>query len=315
MGFFSGITKSLFGGSESSGSSNTQSGFALLPPEIQKAYTDYANQITGQFKGGASEDMFTPLSQTPYETNALNIINRGTTPDATQLNSDITMQMNPFNDYVINGINEQAAGDYSVLKGALNEAGQFGSNRQMLGANDIENTRLNLIGQFKQDQYNQALNNSLTTLADSRARDAGLGFTAGEFLRGMDTQTKQAPINALTSYGQLLGVLPTSGGSTSTENRSTSESNGMFKDAASLGSSIAGIASLFSDKRLKENIVYYDTKNGYKRYKFNYKWDNTPLIGVIAQEIAEVKPEAIFMKGGYYGVDYAQLGFPMEVAE
>lgn len=295
MGFF----QTLFGGSE--GSSSSQSGFANLPPQIQRVWKTYANQLLGQFPNEGEEDLFTPLPQTDFETNALNMIKRGITPTEDSLRSDIAMQMNPFDDFVINDINREAAGDYSVFKGALNEAGQFGSNRQMLGANDIENTRLNLIGRFKQDQYNKALQNSLTTLTDSRAKDIGLGFTAGDFLRGLDTSTKQAPIDRLSTFGRLLGVLPTDGGSTS--NSSSSSQNGIFESIP-----------LFSDRRLKENIVYHDTVNGYKRYKFNYKWDTTTLIGVIAQEIAPVKPEAVFKKGGFYGVDYSQLGFDMEIA-
>lgn len=299
MGFFSGLTKTLFGGSDSESSST--SGFANLPPQIQKVWKNYANQLTGQFPAGGNADMFTPLPQTDYETNALNLIKRGLTPTEDSLRSDIAMQMNPFDDYVVNDINRQAAGDYSVFKDALNEAGQFGSNRQMLGANDIENTRLNMIGRFKQDQYNKALGNSLTTLADRRAQDVGLNLSAGEFLRGLDTATKQAPIDRLTTFGKLLGVLPTDGGTTS--NSSSSSQNGIFESIP-----------LFSDRRLKENIVYHDTVNGYRRYKFNYKWDTTTLIGVIAQEIAEVKPQAVFKKGGFYGVDYSQLGFDMEIA-
>ena len=304
MGFFSGISKSLFGGSESESSS--RSGFGLLPQEIQDVFKNYATDLNSQFSGGGANDLFTPLPQTEYETQALGSTLRGTTPDAAQLNSDIAMQMNPFDEHVIGGINREAQGDYSILKQGLNEAGQFGSNRQLLGANDIENTRLDMIGRFKQGQFDKAVDNSLNTLANSRGRDIGLQFGAGDFLRGLDTQTRQAPIDAMRSFGQLLGVLPTSGGS---EGTSSSDSQ------SGAAGGIAGIASAFaSDRRLKENIVYHDTQNGYERYKFNYKWDNTTLIGVIAQDIIKLKPEAVFMKGGFYGVDYSQLGFNMEVA-
>jgi len=69
-----------------------------------------------------------------------------------------------------------------------------------------------------------------------------------------------------------------------------------------------------SDRRLKENIIYVDTVNGFKRYKFNYNWDTTSLIGVIAQEVVKIMPEAVFQRGGFYGVDYSKLGFNMEIA-
>lgn len=309
MGFFSGVTKTLFGGSDSTQSSQSKSGFSLLPSEIQNTYKTYATGLNDAFANGAANGMFTPLAQTQYEDNALNILDRGITPTAETLSQDINMQMNPFNEHVIDGINREAAGDYSILKGALNEAGQFGSNRQILGANDIENTRLNMIGRFKQDQYNQALNNSLTTLADSRARDVGLNFGAGEFLRNLDLQTKQAPINALSTFGNLITSLPQSGGSESTGMAKSSQRKGSMDAAAG-----AAMAMAMSDKRLKENIEYYDTNNGYRRYKFNYKWASTKFIGVIAQEIIQQKPDAVYKRGGYYGVDYSKLGFEMEIA-
>jgi len=231
MGFFSGIVKTLTGGSDSS--SSNRSGFALLPRQIQNVYKDYASDLSNQFVGGASDNLFTPIGQTPYEDRALGIIEQGVTATPESLQSDIDMQMNPFNDSVINTINREAGGDYSILKQGLQEAGQTGSNRQILGANDIEQTRLDTIGRFKQDQYNRALDNSLNQLTQSRVTDAGLGMTAGDFLRGLDTQTKQAPINAMTSFGQLLGVLPTTGGSES--ETESSQSNGLFPGGFSFG--------------------------------------------------------------------------------
>lgn len=75
----------------------------------------------------------------------------------------------------------------------------------------------------------------------------------------------------------------------------------------------AGAASLFSDKRLKTDIREYDTKNGYRRYKFRYIDSDKEYIGVLAQEIKEVNKDAVSVDGsGFYKVDYEKLGFPME---
>lgn len=229
MGFFSGITKSLFGGSDSSSGSTNRSGFSLLPTEIQDVYKDYATDLSGQFVGGAGDDLFNPLDMTGYEANALSMIGQGITPDASTLSSDIAMQMNPFDDYVINDINRQAQSDYSILNQALDSAGQMGSNRGILGANDIEQTRLNTIGKFKQDQYNTALDNSLNQLTQARAQDIGLNLGAGEFQRELDFAERQAPISAMQQFGQLLGVLPTSGGSEGSSSSKSSSENGIFK--------------------------------------------------------------------------------------
>lgn len=239
MGFFSDVTSALGGGSKSGSSS--QSGFSMLPPELQAAFKDYApliNQYTNP-NDPANVARFTPMAQTAGETSALAKMDQGFTPDQAQLTSDINMQMNPFDDSVISEINRQGQGQNSVLQQQLDQSGQFGSNRGILGANDIDLSRMNLIGKFKQDQYNTALNNSLNTLTDSRRTDATGALTGGTYARNLDTATKQAPITALTTFGQLLGAIPQSGGSTST---SQSSSQGGLLNAGNQFNPLSGLA-------------------------------------------------------------------------
>jgi len=308
MGFFSSVSSVLGGGSQSKSSSSERSGFALLPTEIQDVYKNYAKDLNTQFTGGAANSMFTPLPQTDFETTALNAIQRGFTPTEETLRSDINMQMNPYDDYVIGEINRQAGGDYSLLKQAANEAGQFGSNRQMLGANDIDIARLNAIGKFKQEGFDTAVQNSLSQLTQQRAGDAALQMGAGDFLRGLDTSTRQAPVDAMRSFGELLGVLPTSGGSEGNSSSKSSSSNG-------IGSNIAGIASVFSDIRLKENVQHVGERDGFPLYSFNYIGQpDTTYIGVMAQDVAEIQPDAVENIDGFLAVDYGKLGFELEVA-
>jgi hypothetical protein len=279
----------------------------LLPPELQTAFKNYATQLTDQFSDpSATTNLFTPLGQTNYETTALGRIAQGVTPTADSLRSDIAMQMNPFDEFVINDINRQADGQYSILKQAQNAAGQLGSNRDLLGANDIEQTRLNTIGKFRQDQYNTALDNSLNELSGLRQQDIGNNFLAGDFLRGLDTQTKQAPITGLQTFGQLLGALPQSGGSTSQGSSESSSQNGM-------GQQIAAAAMLFSDERLKEDIIKVGERDGLGIYQFSYKGDpnHTRFQGVMAQEVLKHDPEAVEEVNGVLMVDYGRLGFPM----
>lgn len=63
---------------------------------------------------------------------------------------------------------------------------------------------------------------------------------------------------------------------------------------------------LASDMRLKENIKPVGKlDNGLTVYCFNYKGENTPQIGLIAQEVQEVKPEAVVERDdGYLAVRY-----------
>lgn len=319
MGLFDSLSKFIGGGSDSSSSGGSSSGFALLPPELQTAFKNYANQLTSQFSNPADATAaFTPLPQTSFETSGLNSIQQGVAPTAQSLQSDIAMQMNPYDDFVINDVNRQADGQYSILKQAANEAGQMGSNRQLLGANDIEQTRLNTIGGLRQSEYNTALSNALGPLANLRQQDISNDFTAGDFLRGLDTQTKQAPYAGLQTFGQLLGALPQSGGSTSSQESSSSSQNGMGKALSGLGSAgtISSLFSLFSDERLKENIVHVGYKNGHEIYEFNYIGSPERYRGVLAQNVRDIEPDAVAVdpESGFLKVNYAGLGLEMEAA-
>jgi len=207
-GFFSG------GGS----SSSSKSGYSALPKELKEAFNKLGINVekyTNPSNAGVT-NAFSPLGVTQGEQGAMDAINTGFTPNQQTINSDIAMQMNPFDTYVIDEINRQGQGDYSILKQALSEAGQQGSNRQALGANDIDLTRLNQIGQFKQGQYNTALQNALGTLTDNRRQDAASQLGVGDILRQLDLQTKQAPINALQAGTSMIAPF-TAGGTQSSK--------------------------------------------------------------------------------------------------
>jgi hypothetical protein len=68
----------------------------------------------------------------------------------------------------------------------------------------------------------------------------------------------------------------------------------------------------FSDERLKEDIKRVgETDEGLPIYTYKYKWGGPPMMGVMAQDVARVKPEAVSVQplGGtpYLAVDYAQV--------
>lgn len=75
------------------------------------------------------------------------------------------------------------------------------------------------------------------------------------------------------------------------------------------GSMLSGLGSLFtsSDERLKEDIApvgsLYD---GQKVYSYRYKGDSTPRVGLLAQEVEKVHPEAVKEFGGFKAVNYGK---------
>jgi hypothetical protein len=66
-------------------------------------------------------------------------------------------------------------------------------------------------------------------------------------------------------------------------------------------------ASIFSDPRLKDNVVRVGTHSlGIGIYTWIYKWGQK-AIGVMADEVALVKPEAVGNRLGFMTVDYGRL--------
>jgi hypothetical protein len=101
-------------------------------------------------------------------------------------------------------------------------------------------------------------------------------------------------------------------------NAKTASNNSAMSSLMGLGGSFLGsnagsaaIAGLFSDRRLKENIVKVGkTDGGHNVYLFNYINDETKTtqMGVMAQEVLETQPEAVLMdESGFYRVKYEVL--------
>ena len=65
--------------------------------------------------------------------------------------------------------------------------------------------------------------------------------------------------------------------------------------------------AMFSDARVKKNIVPVGRlDNGLTVYLFNYIGEEIPQIGLIAQEVAEYRPEAVMQdEYGLLHVNYA----------
>ena len=68
-----------------------------------------------------------------------------------------------------------------------------------------------------------------------------------------------------------------------------------------------------SDRRLKTGIRRLATlSSGLGLYRFKYLWSDVEYVGVMAQEVREVAPQAVVEgAGGFLRVDYAMLGLEM----
>lgn len=82
---------------------------------------------------------------------------------------------------------------------------------------------------------------------------------------------------------------------------------GMLGGLMGLGGKALGMFA-FSDERLKENVEKVGTLKGHTLYSYNYKGDDAPQIGVMAQEVEKKRPDTVKKTaGGVRAVDYGAL--------
>lgn len=89
---------------------------------------------------------------------------------------------------------------------------------------------------------------------------------------------------------------------------------GLYGNLLGAGGSL-GAAYLLSDVRLKKDIHFVEMKDNIPIYDFKYLNDDIAVHrGVIAQDIAELHPDAVVDVAGYLWVDYSKLGIePMRM--
>lgn len=86
------------------------------------------------------------------------------------------------------------------------------------------------------------------------------------------------------------------------------QSGGMQQLGSAAASALPALM-MMSDARLKRDIVPLSLMdNGIGIYHYRYLDDNTPHVGVIAQEVLNVRPDAVHVRNdGYLMVNYANL--------
>jgi hypothetical protein len=161
---------------------------------------------------------------------------------------------------------------------------------------------------------------------------AGMGYSSALQGRGQGIQEqllqRQTPINEMSAFRtgsqvgmpqfQAYGQQQFTGGpnyagaaqqqgayDTANYNADVAQQNAMWGGLAGLGA--AGITA-FSDKRLKKNINRIGTSiMGFPVYAFDYIWGGDRQVGVMAQDVVKVMPEAVSTVSGYMAVDYGMI--------
>lgn len=159
-------------------------------------------------------------------------------------------------------------------------------------------------------------NNISNNMAAAGLRTSGDAAKAlAAYGSNLDSTYANNYLNALSTYGQTglsaANLLASSGqySNSSSQSKSTT-SQGISGLAGAALSAYAGNPTAFSDRRLKTNIKKIGKmSNGLNLYEYSYSWSpNETETGVMAQEVAKVKPEALGpIVSGYMTVDYSKL--------
>lgn len=183
-------------------------------------------------------------------------------------------------------------------------AGNLGSARQALAGRQ-------LAGQNEANQFNTAAN----LLAQIEAQRQGVGqFMTGTGLNAMDqavrnaqmgVQAAQIPYQGASQFARDIYGIPAQAYNApypSQQSTTQNKSDSLFDTGLQLW-------NLFSDSRLKENIKHVKTVDGVKVYSYNYRYDDKPQVGVMAQDLLKTKyADAVTMsESGFYTVNYSKL--------
>jgi hypothetical protein len=174
---------------------------------------------------------------------------------------------------------------------------------------------------------------------DTRA-NIGTQADVGAILRQIEAARRGAPVTALGAESSLIGGLPldlfkgqnATGSLSGTDVKTTSGADlgdwlkmlaagglavgtgglalgglGLLAPGAA-ASTTAGMGAVVSDRRMKTDIKKVGRlDDGLAVYKYRYKAGGPQHIGVMAQEVQKVKPEAVRNYGGTLAVDYGKL--------
>jgi len=132
-------------------------------------------------------------------------------------------------------------------------------------------------------------------------------------------QLANEPMNRLLQGQQLLAGSPMgglSGGTgTSAYQRGTYQDPSTFSKVAGAVGTVGTLIGALSDVDLKTNIKKVgELEPGISWYTWDWNdkgkaigAESEPAEGVLAQEVLEVKPDAVSVKDGYYAVDYSKV--------
>lgn len=169
------------------------------------------------------------------------------------------------------------------------------------------------------DAYQTAMSNAITGATSEMQNELGMDLqTRNQILNELNALRTGSQVTNPQFAAQQVGVnVPQTPLAQSIYNSYQGELDGYNAQISSQNSMMGGLANLagsymmasaMSDKRVKRNVQYLrTTKDGLRIYTFQYLWSPATFVGVIAQEVKKLVPEAVVKVGRFFWVDYSKL--------
>jgi hypothetical protein len=181
-----------------------------------------------------------------------------------------------------------------------NAGNRQGTGNRANNTNRASNTnRANNTARNNNTSRNNAARNNAAR--NNAARNNAMNVQRGNVARAQSTRGQASIGNARASVGMGGGGMRGGGG-------------GGFRGGGGGGGRGGGGGGRRSDIALKHDVVLLGRlADGLGFYRFSYNGSNTRYVGVIAQEVQAVRPDAVVRgRDGYLRVFYEKLGVPFE---
>lgn len=231
-------------GKQSSGyqqtASTSNSGYGALPAFDQQALQSLIQNAQSTLNQPNGSSIYTPIPLTSQEQTAQNLSTPMTQQSVTNL---ANTYMNPYQQYLTNAINQNAATGNSQYQNQVAGSGFAAgtTNRDFLNEGYATGQTDQAIGQSLANNYNNALSTGLSQQNTDISQLMGEGANQRQIAAG----TNQAPVTALQSLAQLLGTVPATSSSTS-NGYGTQSSQDNSGSMSSLGNSLGTAATIAS---------------------------------------------------------------------
>ena len=195
-------------------------------------------------------------------------------------------------------------GEEALLQRASATGGLRGGNIQAA----LAQFRPQMLQQAIEDQYGRL--GGLTALGQTTTQNIaqlGQASAAGQSAAGLQTGADIAGLLGIQGAARAGSRLQ-QGAAASNVLNIPAQFIGMQYGSGVKNPNFDSLMKAFSDQRLKKNVARLGTRSdGLGVYEFEYIWGGGRQIGLMAQEVAILYPDAIGESGGYMTVDYGRV--------